>query len=591
MGITTTAEGNHSHSPIRLLQHYACDSREEQWIIDDIDQIILKRIYKVLGDLMIKRRINLMVYWIPFQEYVQNNILLPLHIMEVDYCRVLIILPLRLLCIVAMIVLNAYMIGSFLRGMKESGTMVGTTLSTASNFFWSAVYGYWIWKEQMNMQWCIGFTCVLLGVIILSNVQAVDDEISDNNATRRNDASRSKQKELKPWISSSIQTTTPSVLTTGNVAALRSVFTNNDAGAMGELSSSKNQDRNRMSTPPHPISLKIQSKFVSVTPSLRINDPKDKDIATRSDASQSSTTNSKASSLKKSHRTLKAESELKQYYEQQCPKIKRDLNNLLIDRTFLNECVLCEGTLFDDNNNGSLPGGGESNDDDGGVAIADLSLNTCYHIFHATCLKKSAKSFRNACPICKKPLLMWTTAKHAAQFPGFWLHRVEQFLLSLNGPPSDPTTGQPLCLSATIIREHLTQDDSLTLTQKKYIHDDPTGMGKGLQATLEWGGFRDYNTVPKGHVGFFDCLRTNGLWKYDPKRDDIWFWQWGPVHPRKRCDQCQLMKQPLQVPCQGCQGSAEAAFYCTESCCKRDWQRHRQTCQKWKDLGPPSKKM
>ena len=32
--------------------------------------------------------------------------------------------------------------------------------------------------------------------------------------------------------------------------------------------------------------------------------------------------------------------------------------------------------------------------------------------------------------------------------------------------------------------------------------------------------------------------------------------------------------------------SAEAAFYCSTACSKRDWQRHKQVCQKWKDNVP-----
>jgi len=184
---------------------------------------------------------------------------------------------------------------------------------------------------------------------------------------------------------------------------------------------------------------------------------------------------------------------------------------------------------------------------------------------------------------------MWTTSKQAAQFPGFWLERVENYLHAMDGAPTQDSSvsGKVTCLPASTIRNYFQEEqDGLTQAQKLYIKDDPTGMDKGLQAALEWGGYIDYNRVPKGRVGFSEALRTRGIWKYDPKKDDIWLWEWGSIHPRQRCDQCQLTKKPLPVECQGCKGSAEAAFYCSESCAKRDRQRHKQTCDSWKEHGP-----
>ena len=215
-----------------------------------------------------------------------------------------------------------------------------------------------------------------------------------------------------------------------------------------------------------------------------------------------------------------------------------------------------------------------------------MSVKTCFHLFHSRCLKHAGKIYKNTCPICEKPLAMWTASKQAAQFPGFWLGRVETFLKEMNGAPKDTGKGEDMCLPASRIREVFQGDDDLTNAEKKYIQDDPTGMDRGLQAALEWGGYIDCNRVPKGHVGFLKALRTRGIWKYDEKKDDIWFWEWGPIHPRQRCDQCQLIKRPLPVHCQGCQGSSEAAFYCSELCAKRDKQRHKQTCDAWKAHGP-----
>ncbi|KAL3811376.1 hypothetical protein ACHAXA_011340 [Cyclostephanos tholiformis] len=49
----------------------------------------------------------------------------------------------RGLCLLSMIGINALMIGSFLDGMNESGSVVGTALSTAANFSCS-VRGYFV---------------------------------------------------------------------------------------------------------------------------------------------------------------------------------------------------------------------------------------------------------------------------------------------------------------------------------------------------------------------------------------------------------------------------------------------------------------
>ena len=267
---------------------------------------------------------------------------------------------------------------------------------------------------------------------------------------------------------------------------------------------------------------------------------------------------------------LKAESALTPYFPS---SPNGHCDHRLVDHGFLNECALCDGIIFD-------TATGQALDDSN---VADLSPNTCFHVFHAKCLKQCSKAFDNACPLCEKPLAMWTTAKQAAQLPGFWQHKVEEYLLACDAPTK---TGKATCSPAAEIREHFAHDSSLTAEQKVFISEDPSGMGKGLQAALEWGGYRDYNDVPKGHSKFSDCLRTKGIWKYDPKKDDVWLWEWGDIHPRQRCAQCQLLKHPLPIQCQGCEGSAEAALYCSEACQKRDWQRHKQSCQEWQAHGP-----
>ena len=179
---------------------------------------------------------------------------------------------------------------------------------------------------------------------------------------------------------------------------------------------------------------------------------------------------------------------------------------------------------------------------------------------------------------------MWSSAKQVAHFGGFWMDRVESVLQELGPVVDEKGVNQPR--SAGEIRQILQNDVSLSDVQKQYIDDDPTGLGKGLKSALEWGGCVDYNDCSKGHIGYSQCLRTKGIWRFDSKQDDIWLWEWGNAHPRQRCEQCQLMKRPLKVICLGCEGSSEAALYCSESCQKRDWQRHKMTCILWQEKGP-----
>lgn len=81
----------------------------------------------------------------------------------------------RGLCFVAMLVCNAFMLGSFVSGMQESGSVAGTALSSAANFIVSALYGYLLWNERFEAQWWLGFGLVLTGVMVLSTTTKATD--------------------------------------------------------------------------------------------------------------------------------------------------------------------------------------------------------------------------------------------------------------------------------------------------------------------------------------------------------------------------------------------------------------------------------
>ena len=561
-----------SNSPVMIfVQKNICEEERFSWLID-LDEILVGSIHYVLGELMIKRRINLMPYWKLIKTSVIEELAIRFDIFEVDYSRLFIIFPVQLFCVVAMITTNAYMIASFLRGIQESGSIAGTSLSTAANFVASAMFGKLFFQEPTNGQWWVGFVMVLLGVMILSNCKPAND---DDNAAGSilNTGKSAKQMndgEIQ-YANVKMRFKTTNKKDGTNITCPSSEVTNTTIkhGVNKNRGATNTSSRNRQN-----------SKLMTQT-----NCSPGKTVRPIQNSTPSS---NQVSRKTKGKENLKPESALKQYYShyQSTSTDYKSPQNAssatLINRSFSNECALCEGPLFDEIT-------GLSND-----AIADLSTNSCFHLFHSKCLKHASKSFGNSCPICTKPLAMWHSSKQAAQFPGFWLERVEQYLKEMKEAPQDES-GKEMCVSASDIRRHFLKQNykknlgglpCITKAQKEYIDDDPTGMGKGLQATLEWGGYKDFNEVSKGRHGFSKALRTRGIWKYDLKKDDVWFWEWGIIHPRQRCDQCQMIKRPLPIACDGCQGSAEAAFYCSQSCARRDKVRHKQTCEMWKKLRP-----
>ncbi|KAL7490361.1 hypothetical protein ACHAWX_000243 [Stephanocyclus meneghinianus] len=123
----------------------------------------------------------------------------------------------RVICLLLMIGLNAIMISSFLDGMNESGSVVGSALSTAANFscsvsqlilvhvstfflgdckltlFWGgrrliqptycdhstfksslqALYGAVFFREYVSMTWYLGATLIGIGMWMLSSVALI----------------------------------------------------------------------------------------------------------------------------------------------------------------------------------------------------------------------------------------------------------------------------------------------------------------------------------------------------------------------------------------------------------------------------------
>ena len=98
-----------------------------------------------------------------------------------SYCWVVSEVLVRGLCLVAMVVLNAIMMSSFLDGLQDSGTVVATSLSSAANFLMSAIYGIWIFDESMNATGVLGLFLLALGVGLLSTVSILPTNKNNNN--------------------------------------------------------------------------------------------------------------------------------------------------------------------------------------------------------------------------------------------------------------------------------------------------------------------------------------------------------------------------------------------------------------------------
>jgi drug/metabolite transporter (DMT)-like permease len=89
---------------------------------------------------------------------------------ELSLCTVAELVP-RGLFLLAMIACNATMLGTFLEGMQESGSVAGTALSSAANFAASALFGAALFDERFSFQWWLGFSMVVVGSMLLSTVR------------------------------------------------------------------------------------------------------------------------------------------------------------------------------------------------------------------------------------------------------------------------------------------------------------------------------------------------------------------------------------------------------------------------------------
>lgn len=87
-----------------------------------------------------------------------------------DTCDLLALAP-RGICLLCMVLLNILMVGTFLEGMEESGSVAGTALASAASFGTSALCGVLFFNEKVNTTWLFGFGLVVIGASMLSTVK------------------------------------------------------------------------------------------------------------------------------------------------------------------------------------------------------------------------------------------------------------------------------------------------------------------------------------------------------------------------------------------------------------------------------------
>ena len=87
-----------------------------------------------------------------------------------------VVLAVRGLCFVGTLALNIFMVGSFLEGMEESGSVAGTGLASAANFCVSSLLGFLLWEEDFSKERVLGFSLVVVGCLLLSTVKAGGEE-------------------------------------------------------------------------------------------------------------------------------------------------------------------------------------------------------------------------------------------------------------------------------------------------------------------------------------------------------------------------------------------------------------------------------
>lgn len=207
--------------------------------------------------------------------------------------------------------------------------------------------------------------------------------------------------------------------------------------------------------------------------------------------------------------------------------------------SFEPDCPICFEPLF--NADGIAP------------VNKEVAKIMCLHLVHSDCLVAAGKALnsdgtrygvgwmgpRCACPICDMAVSSWISYRAAADFPIFWMHRIQVCLEEI-GPRGGP-------VSIDRVKEMLKADSSLTRKQKEYLVENHQGTdANGFTEALKMGDMvwvvKDVNGGPNNGGYTFHGYKQ-GCWDLDRNRRKLWLHKWGPNPDPPRPVQQQQQRQ------------------------------------------------
>jgi len=75
----------------------------------------------------------------------------------------------RLGCFLLMLTFNALMMKSFVTSIQRLGTGKATVANFTCNYLVSALFGYFLYGEVASVQWAVGATLMIAGVVVVSS--------------------------------------------------------------------------------------------------------------------------------------------------------------------------------------------------------------------------------------------------------------------------------------------------------------------------------------------------------------------------------------------------------------------------------------
>nr|CCA16820.1 AlNc14C26G2561 [Albugo laibachii Nc14] len=73
----------------------------------------------------------------------------------------------QITCLLCMLGMNTLMFRYFLSALQESDSLTSTISSFSTNFVVTAIGGFWLFHEDLNIQWTFGAIVILLGMFLL----------------------------------------------------------------------------------------------------------------------------------------------------------------------------------------------------------------------------------------------------------------------------------------------------------------------------------------------------------------------------------------------------------------------------------------